>query len=331
MTYSSDFSVDAARHNQLDQRLNGILDFDERSTRIEGQASLDFGSGSAAIELDIEGANLLLNGSKISAPPNTVTLSDGDTSADNLWREDHIYATEAGSFAVAEGVPGDNRYVVHEIDDSGTTPQVIHTIRDNLRAGGPRPKGTDFGQGSGELLWTVLVPPGATTAADLNENHLLDRRRTAIDLLDVDAPRQPAIVSRGLEFPAGSWELWPISTWADQTLRIWSYTITASRFGMFTTDNFKVYLVSYEDLGGNIPPDELDGNINWSNYAIWESGQTKQTSRGDPDQLILDIDTGGYSDAHAFVVENDSDFDYVGNSWRIGVQVRFTLEETADL
>lgn len=331
MTYDSTFSPDAARHNQLDQRLNGILDYDERNTRVEGQAALEFGSGNAGIELDIEGANCLINGSKISVPPNTVTLSDGDSSGEGLYRTDHIYATEAGNFSVAEGEPGDNRYVVHEIDDSGTEPAIEHSIEESLRAGGPAPKGPSFAAEQGELLWTVLVPPGATTAADLNENHIFNRRRVAIDLLDLEEPRTPGINAREVDLAAGEWVSWPIITDFRQTLRIWSYCITVSRFGMVNTNNFRVYLVDHSAIDGGIPVSEFDDGIEWSDYAVWESGQTRQFSRGDPDDLIVDIDMAGNADSHLFVLENDSDVDYTGEEARVGLSVTYSVENTEDL
>lgn len=329
MPYHSDTSVDSARHNQIDRRLNGILDYDNRNTRTEGQAALDFGSGSAAIELDIEGANLLLNGSKTSCPPNTVTLSDGNNSG--LWRTDHIYATEAGNFAVAEGEPGDNRYVTHEIDDSDpTNPQITHSIVENERAGGPRPKGVDFAQGSGELLWSVLVPPGASTAADLNENHLWDRRRTAIDLLGTEAPRVPAIASKSFELPAGDWTLWPVMAHGGQTIRLWSYEVFLARWGFFQSTDFTLYLIDYEGTGG-IHEDAHEGGINWGEYAIWQSSQMWQMGRGSGDGTLLDIDTGNEADAYAFVLSNDSDYDYVGPADKLAFHVRYTLDNTADL
>lgn len=330
MPFDSTISVDPARHNQLDQRQNGILDYDERNVRTEGQAALDFGSGSAAIELDIEGANLLLDGTKTSCPPNTVTLSDGNSSG--LWRTDHIYATEAGNFAVAEGEPGDNRYVVHEIDSSDpTNPQITHSIVENEHAGGPRPKGSDFSQGSGELLWSVLVPPGARTSADLNENHLWDRRRGAVDLLDLGPPRQPTIVSHDLEFLAGQWRVWPIVTWPNQTFRLWEYTLTSNQHGFMADNDFRFYIVDHNEIEGGIPGSEFSEGVDWSKYAIWQSSQNKQTSGGDPEDIIVDIDTGPNSDAHAFIVENSGDFNYRSNTNRMGLQVTYTLENTADL
>lgn len=330
MTYDSSFSPDAARHNHIDQRLNGILDFDTRNAWDEGQAALNFGSGTA-IEFEFNGANTLIDGSKVSTPPNAIVLSDGH---DDLWRLDHIYISEDGAFNVLEGEPGTNEYVVAEIEDG----DVEHTIEANEQAGGPAPKGSDFERRRGELVYSVLVPPGANSPDDVSEQHIQDRRREAIDLLNTGPPRQPAIASQDFALTEGDWRYWPMMAWRGQTFRLWEYTLTMSRFGMFVSDDYDFYIVDHSPLeeidSDEFADDEDDDPIDWGEYAIWESSEIDQTYRDhDNGQPLLEVDMplDENADAMFFVVT------YTGNRTsstphtRVALQVTYTIEETENL
>lgn len=325
MPYRDEHSIDAARHNSLDHRLSGILDFDTRNTLSEGQAAISIGSGGTGIELDLEGANVLLNGSKVSVPPNTVPISDGHAS---LWRVDHIVATEDGVYDVLPGEPGDNRYVEHSISGG----EIEHSIVENETAGGPAPKGTSLENATGELLYSVLVPPGATSGDALAppEQYIWDRRRLAPDVLDLGRPRQPSIGSDLFELPAGEWNIWPVTVWEGQTLRLWEYSVGQERYGLFESDNFTLYLVEYGDLTDDIETWQGDGP-DWESAAVWQSSTMLQNTWGDDQDTLVDIDVGDGSKGMAFVLVNEGDFDYTGVPYRLTFQATCTIENTDDL
>lgn len=323
MTFRDHHSPDAARENHQDLRQNGILSYDHRNTLTEGQAAFMFGSSSTGVEIDIGGANLLINGSKTSAPPSTVTLTDGH---DTLWRTDHIYATVDGGYSVHQGEPGDNQYVTHEIENG----EVVHTIQQNEQAGGPRPKGTPFIGVDGELLFSVLVPPGATTSNDLSSQHIWDRRRLAPDVLDLEYPRQPPTSERYFDLPAGESAMWPINIWAGYTFRFWDFVVTYRPFGALRTSNLTFYIVSREDMPQDLE-EWRDRSFDWDEYAIYQkSGQLWQGPE-DPAKPIIDFDAGNESlKKLEFVLENTSEFAYAG-AGQVSLQTTYTLEPTSDL
>lgn len=345
MTYTSDTSPDAARHNQIDQRLGGILEFDHRNNYDEGEAALSFGSDSADdIEIDIDGANLLIGGSKVSAPPNTVPLS---TEHDE-WRVDHIYSDEDGAWSSHEGEPGSNEFIVHQVADSDLVDDdpddivednyeegdVVHRVRLSERADGPAPKGTAFDGVQGELVFSVAIPPDATSASDLDERHIWDRRRVAIDQLDTDRPRQGGISTNAFELEPGEWEMWQLPAWIDHTLRVWDYALSMLDIGYFDQEDVEftqIYLVDYVEIEDDVDDRELDwndGEPDWSEIAVWESDETRHSPGDSP---IVDIDLSGEVDQHAFVVENTHDsFEFTGSSG-LTFTATYTLEATEDL
>lgn len=327
MTYDSTFSPDSARHNHLDQRLGGVLDFDTRNDWNEGQAALTFGSG-PDIEWELDGANFLINGSKVGAAGGTVTLSDGE--GDDRWRVDHIYASEDGAWQVSEGEPASNEYVYPEIDTD--TESVEWHIGENEQAGGPAPKGQDFARRRGELVYSILVPPDATNSDDFGEQHVLDRRREAIDLLQTGRPRQP-VINRSFELEPGEWLWTPIVVGPNRTFRLWQYSLSRIDFGLFESDNLELFIIEYTltDDDDTIEWDvEEEDGPDWHDHSIWDTTDTFDRATNDEEPLFQ-IDTENFTSGFAFVVENTTDnANYVGVT-ELGLQVTFTTEDTADL
>lgn len=328
MTYGSQFSPDSARENQQDQRLNGILDYDNRNDWNQGQAALDYGSGTG-IEFSVDGANFLINGSKVGAPSNSVQISDGH---DTLWRTDHIYASEDGAYNVLEGEPDDNLYAYPEIDASAGT--VSWNIGENTQAGGPAPKGQEFNRKRGELIFSILVPPGASDIAQFGSAYVLDRRRPAIDLLNTGRPRTPSISSDVFELEEGDWHLWQLTAWADHTIRVWDYALSQLRYGYFGSGSLHVYIVDWSKLdegGGDGQLDWNGGDVDWGELAVWESSDTRQRPDNDEEPIVnIDLPTTGV-EPFAFVVENTSNNYRFVNDEALSLSVSYTIEDTRDL
>lgn len=364
MTYTDEFSPDAARHNHIDNRTSGIIDFDTRNAWDEGEAHLEFGSGDS-IELELAGANFQMD-SKVGVSSGSVTLSDGE--GGDQWRTDHIYATEGGSWDILEGEPGSNKYLVSDVADEDLVSEdpdsvieedyeegdVVHHLRENEYAGGPAPKGQPFERRAGELVFSVLVPPDADDASDLSEQHILDRRREAIDLLDTGAPRQPNVTVPEFELYPGQSKVVPMNSWPGTTFRLWNYTILQTRFGVFGTENLKLYvtdLTGTDELESETREEtvrlffEQDGDreyiqrdfsaIDWSELAIWESEETRNSpiSGGEWDDPILDIDhpSGDDTDTMYFVIENVSDDFAYSRASSLSAQITTSVELTKDV
>lgn len=302
MVYKNGYAIDAARHNQLDRRLNGVVNFDPSThTETDGPCAVTVGSSSSAIESDVDGGTVQINGDRLEVLPDTVSHEAGHA---DFPRHDIVYIAADGSPYVLTGEPGDN--TIFDSEGNAITP---------TGPSAPVPETQDGRRLEGAVLASVWIPAGATDTSDVSQNdHVHDRRRPAVPI-PREAWKEISISGEMANITTNpNYREWGILVPGGHSLQLWSWRQMSNTAEWSSDWNCRAQLVEY--TGG-------DGTVG-DNLEIHVS-LTLAYNQDDP---IARVDVPDSEEYRRFAVRQRAYSHEFAGDERVSFSAQLTIDET---